>query len=309
MSLFSYQSVCDSVKFYSQTIAPSDATADGVLSISNGPANTPAVPEQTYDLTVVNGASTTNASANHLVLSGQSGGPSPAVVVMDISPSGAVNFPVSLSVAGVPITGGGGGGGGSGGITNPLTADLACANHQITGASNVAATAGAFGSLTVNGVPITGGSSPASASLLSSITVSTGNSDFPLNAGSTGLRSITFTGLIAEHISNGAPDQNGCWVLDFGNYFLACGGNSGSIQFGYATSTNASDGGYGCSIKVGGAILSPGLMYFPVQTMRSEGFTDPTAISLSVINTSNGVVSELSIPNSVLATYYPAGLQ
>lgn len=104
MSLFENKSVCESVQFYSHHIDPQVPNVSGVFSLSNGHTTSSAVPDQAYSLTAV--SSTDPSSNNHLQLVGQAGGPSPAVLAMDIAPNGTVNFPVTLQVNGSPIGGG-----------------------------------------------------------------------------------------------------------------------------------------------------------------------------------------------------------
>lgn len=101
MSLFEYKSVCENVKFYSHHIAPSDGTADGILTLSNGPKTTANAPDQTFRFKVVNNATAANPSSNHMILDTNN------TTVFDVSPNGAVNFPVALFVKGVPVGGSG----------------------------------------------------------------------------------------------------------------------------------------------------------------------------------------------------------
>lgn len=87
MSEFNYKNVCENVNFYSHHIAPADAGASGVLSIANGRTTIPQVHDQTYTLTCV---ASTDSENNHLTLTSQPGGPSPALVAMDVAPNGVV---------------------------------------------------------------------------------------------------------------------------------------------------------------------------------------------------------------------------
>lgn len=106
MSIFETKSVCENVKFYSHHIDPQVPNVSGVLSLANGHTTSSLVPDQAYSLTAV--SSTDPSANNHLQLVGQAGGPSPAVLAMDVAPDGTVNFPVALQVNGTPIGGGGG---------------------------------------------------------------------------------------------------------------------------------------------------------------------------------------------------------
>ena len=104
MSLFEDKAVCERVNFYSHHIDPQIPNVSGVLSLANGHTTVSTVADQVYTLTTV--SSSDPSSNDHLQLVGQSGGPSPAVLAMDVAPDGTVNFPVAIQVNGSPVGGG-----------------------------------------------------------------------------------------------------------------------------------------------------------------------------------------------------------
>lgn len=111
MSIFENQAVCERVNFFSHHIDPIIANTSGVLTLSNGHTTSSGVADQKYTLTTV---ASSDSSNDHLQIIGQSGGPSPAVLAMDIAPNGTVNFASgtatsSLTVAPVNQTAGNGG--------------------------------------------------------------------------------------------------------------------------------------------------------------------------------------------------------
>ncbi len=86
MSLFEIKAVCEETTFYSHHIDPITPNTSGVLTISNGHTQTPQVADQTYTVAATTGS-------DHLVVTGQAGGPSPAVAILYLAPNGDVSAP------------------------------------------------------------------------------------------------------------------------------------------------------------------------------------------------------------------------
>jgi hypothetical protein len=97
MSQFAEKVICERVKFYSHHIDPRDEGVPGVLTLACGhTAEMPSVPAQQFNFTV-------SPEDGSLTLTGQAGGPSPAVDAMAVASNGTVNFPVGLQVNGQPV--------------------------------------------------------------------------------------------------------------------------------------------------------------------------------------------------------------